>query len=170
MPKLYLITGPAGVGKSTVSKRLAESLEKSVLLEGDDFYHQVISSYTPAWKENNHLEVFYKVVINTIKIYLDNGYDVVFNYIISNDKYKEFKSIFKDLKFTVLLVNEETLIKRDKLREEKNRMNERCLILLNNFKNGEFNQNNILYTDNLTVEETVLEIINNNRFTSTEEL
>lgn len=35
MNKLYLITGPAGVGKSTISKALAERLNKSVLIEGE---------------------------------------------------------------------------------------------------------------------------------------
>ena len=54
MPKLYVITGPAGVGKSTISKKLAEISSKSALVEGDDIYHQVISSYAPAWKEGNH--------------------------------------------------------------------------------------------------------------------
>ena len=39
---LYIITGPAGVGKSTVSKMLAETKVKSALIEGDDIYHQVI--------------------------------------------------------------------------------------------------------------------------------
>ena len=48
MARLYIITGPAGVGKSTISKGIAESLKKSVLLEGDDFYHQVVGSYVPA--------------------------------------------------------------------------------------------------------------------------
>lgn len=31
MSKLYIITGPAGVGKSTVSRKIAESKKKSVL-------------------------------------------------------------------------------------------------------------------------------------------
>ena len=30
MSNLYIITGPAGVGKSTISKRIAESKKKSV--------------------------------------------------------------------------------------------------------------------------------------------
>ncbi len=38
MNTLYFITGPAGVGKSTVSKKLANKLIKSVLIEGDDIY------------------------------------------------------------------------------------------------------------------------------------
>ena len=33
MGRLYILTGPAGVGKSTISKGIAERLEKSVLLE-----------------------------------------------------------------------------------------------------------------------------------------
>ena len=42
---LYIITGPAGVGKSTISKKIAESKKKSVLIEGDDIYHHVIGGY-----------------------------------------------------------------------------------------------------------------------------
>lgn len=61
MSELYIITGPAGVGKSTISKKIAERKNKSVLLEGDDIYHQVIGGYIPAWKEGNHLKIFWKV-------------------------------------------------------------------------------------------------------------
>lgn len=163
---LYLITGPAGVGKSTISKRIAESSNKSVLLEGDDFYHQVVSSYQPAWKEGNHLDVFWKVVESTIKIYLDNDYDVVFNYIIDDKKYKELKEIFKDYptKFVILLVDEKTIIERDNLREEENRMNERCIILLNKFLNRDYPEDNKLFTTNQTVEESVNEIIKSKKY------
>ncbi len=33
---LYVITGPAGVGKSTISDALSLKLERSVVLEGDE--------------------------------------------------------------------------------------------------------------------------------------
>lgn len=163
---LYLITGPAGVGKSTISKEIAKSSNKSVLLEGDEFYHHVVSSYVPAWKEGNHLDIFWKEVINSIKLYLDNNYDVVFNYIIGEDKLKELKSIFKDYKtkFVVLLTDEKTIIERDNLREEENRMKERCLILLNNFLEKDYPNNNKLFTTNLSIEETKNEIINNDKY------
>jgi len=39
MATLYIITGPSGVGKSTISKRIAESTNKSALIEGDEIYH-----------------------------------------------------------------------------------------------------------------------------------
>ena len=83
MPILYIITGPAGVGKSTISKELAMSSNKSVLIEGDDIYHQVVRGYTPAWKDGNHLQTFWKVCMNIFQIYLDDGYDVIFNYIVT---------------------------------------------------------------------------------------
>lgn len=41
MAKLYIITGPAGVGKSTISRQLASRLKKSALVEGDLIYSQV---------------------------------------------------------------------------------------------------------------------------------
>ena len=166
MGKLYIITGPAGVGKSTISRKIAESLDKSVLLEGDDFYHQVVGGYVQAWKEGNHLDIFWKVIVDTINNYLEAGYDVVFNYIISKDKFNELKEIFKniDMKFIVLLVEEKTIIERDKLRPQDCQMKDRCIVLLNNFKDYAFDKKYILYTDELIVEDTVKEVLLENRF------
>lgn len=161
MNKLYLITGPAGVGKSTISKSLAERLNKSVLIEGDDIYHMVVSSYVPAWKPGNHLELFWKNVISLIKNSLENDYDVVFNYIINKDDYLVLNNEFKNYNviFKVLIVDEEELLRRDKLRAKENRMNERCLILLRQFIKQDFNDEFIIDSSNLSIEQTVERII-----------
>ena len=45
MAKLYVITGPAGVGKSTISRKIAEASSKSALIEGDDLYSQIVGGY-----------------------------------------------------------------------------------------------------------------------------
>ena len=166
MANLYIITGPSGVGKSTISSKLAENSNKSVLIEGDFIYAQVIGGYISAWKEGNHLEVFWEVCLNMIKTYLSYGYDVIFNYIITPNILKKIKDKFKDYntKFIVLLTDEKTILDRDKNRPEDCQMKERCLILLNNFKNYNYNENNIINTSNLSVEETVEIIENNNRF------
>ena len=166
MPNLYVITGPAGVGKSTVSKRLAQNLSKSALIEGDEIYHQVIGGYIPAWKEGNHLQTFWKVCINIVRNYLEDGFDVVFNYIVTPENLALLKNEFKNytIKFIVLLVDESTLLLRDKERPENCQMKERCITLLNNFKNRNYNINNILDTTNLSIEETVNLIQNNNNF------
>ena len=166
MNKLYIITGPAGVGKSTISKEIAKISKKSALIEGDDIYHLVCGGYVSPWKEGNHLKVFWENCIDIIKNFLSNGYDVVFNYIINKEKMEELKNKFKDVevKFIVLMVDEETIVKRDKMRPEDSQMKERALILLENTKKQSFNKNNILDTSNLIIKETVEIILNNDRF------
>lgn len=166
MPNLYIITGPSGVGKSTISKKLAESSNKSVLIEGDFIYSQVISSYVSAWKEGNHLDVFWDMCLNSIETYLSYGYDVVFNYIVTPTIVDKIKNRFKNnkIKFVVLLCDEEILLSRDKQRPEDCQMKERCLILLDSFKSKNYNSNNILNTTTLSVEEAVNLINNSDKF------
>ena len=166
MPNLYIITGPAGVGKSTISKEIAKNKTKSALIEGDEIYYQVVGGYVPAWKEGNHLDTFWKVCINTINTYLEDGYDVVFNYIVTPTPLQIMKKEFENysIKFVVLLVDETTLLSRDKERPEDCQMKDRCITLLNNFKNNNYNNHNILDTTNLSIDETVDIIENDNRF------
>lgn len=166
MPKLYVITGPAGVGKSTISKRLAEISSKSALIEGDDIYHQVITSYAPAWKQGNHLKIFWEICINIIKIYLNNNYDVIFNYIVTPENLELIKNEFNmfDIKFVVLLVDESTLLLMDNQRDKNYQMGDRCIVLLNNFRNRNYCQNNILDTSDLSIDETVKLIEFDDRF------
>ena len=69
-----------------------------------------------------------------------------------------------DTKFIVLLVDEETILARDKERREDWQMGPRCLELLQDFKEAEYPKQNILDTSKLSVEETVKEILNQNQF------
>lgn len=166
MPTLYIITGPAGVGKSTISKKIAEMKTKSALIEGDEIYHQVVGGYTPAWKEGNHLNTFWKVCINSIQAYLNDGFDVIFNYIVNPTQLETIKKEFENynIKFVVLLVDEDTLLARDKERPEDCQMKERCITLLNSFKNKNYDPKNILDTSKLSVDETISEIETNTKF------
>lgn len=166
MNKLYIITGPAGVGKSTISKEIASRSTKSALIEGDDIYHLVCGGYVSPWKEGNHLDVFWKNCIDIIKNFLENGYDVVFNYIINKEKIEELKKIFTnvEIKFVVLIVDEQTIIKRDAMRPEECQMKERSLVLLENTRKQKFDENNILDTSKLSIEETVKNILESDRY------
>lgn len=166
LPTLYVITGPAGVGKTTVSQKLATKLKKSALIEGDEIYHQVISSYERPWKVGNHLDIFWEVCINSIDIYLKNGYDVVFNYIVNPKDILKLHNCFSNynIKFIILIVDKETLIKRDKERPLDCQMNERCIELLNNFLKKNYDKEKFLDTSNLTIEEISDLIINSNKY------
>ena len=81
MAKIYVLTGPAGVGKSTISKGLAEKIGKCAILEGDEIYHQVVGAEKP-WLEGNHTDIMWKNMCDLAWNYLENGIDVVLNYII----------------------------------------------------------------------------------------
>ena len=166
MSNLYIITGPAGVGKSTISRRIAESKNKSVLIEGDDIYHQVVGGYVQAWKEGNHLDTFWKICLSSIETYLEDGYDVIFNYIVNPENVEVIKNKFKNytIKFIVLVVDEKTLLLRDKERPEDCQMKERCIVLLNSFKNKNYNSNYILDTSKLSIDKTIDIIDNEDRF------
>ncbi len=165
MAKLYVITGPAGVGKSTISQKLAESKKKSVVIEGDTIYNQVVGGYVSAWKEGNHLSTFFEVCFATIRIYLENGYDVIFNYILKQEDMKKIQSTFSQYEkaFIVLLANEDILLKRDQIRPEDCQMKERCLILLKEFQEEPFLKQYLLDTSLLTLEEEVT-ALEDNRF------
>ena len=166
MPNLYIITGPSGVGKSTVSKELAKRSNKSVLIEGDEIYAHVISGYVSAWKEGNHLDVFWEVCLNMIKTYLYYDYDVIFNYIVTPNIINKIQNEFEkyNAKLVILLADEETLLKRDSERAANHQMKERCITLLNNFKNRNYNKNNVLDSSTLSIDETVTIIQKNNKF------
>lgn len=161
MNKLYVITGPAGVGKSTVSYELGKRLDKSVVIDGDTIYNFFVGGRIKPWYPNAPLDLFWKNSIMLIKSYLENGYDVVFNYIIKNKQLENLKETFKDYDFifSCLLVDEPTIIKRDLLRPEDCQMHERSLILLKEFINCNYDNKYIIDSSNLTVEETVEKIL-----------
>jgi len=166
MQKLYLITGPAGVGKSTISTSLAKSMPKSALIEGDEIYHFVKGGYISPWLEGNHLDIFWKNSISIIKNFINYGYDVVFNYIIKKDILDIIMSNFPDVEiiFVVLMVDEETIIKRDKERPIDWQMGERSLVLLKEFIDEDYDNRYILDTSKLSVDETIKIIETDNRF------
>ena len=106
MNKLYIITGPAGVGKTTVSYNVGKKLEKSVVIEGDTIYNFFIGGRIKPWCESALLDLFWNNCIYLINSYLQNGYDVVFNYIADPKRLEQIKSEFKNYEiiFRCLLV------------------------------------------------------------------
>ena len=110
MNKLFIITGPAGVGKTTISNKLASSLSKSVLIEGDTVYNFFVGGRISPWKENAPIELFWENCIYLINSYLEKGYDVVFNYIISDENLKLLKEKFKNYKENNNKINKQDYI------------------------------------------------------------
>ncbi len=161
MNKLYILTGPAGVGKSTVSQKIAESLEKSVLIEGDIIYNFFVGGRIRPWYNDAPLDLFWSNCFYLINSYLESGYDVVFNYIIKPKYYNIIKEKFSNYSiiFQVLMVDEETIVKRDKERPLDWQMGERALVLLKEFVDAGYDNKYILDTSNLSIDETLKEVV-----------
>ncbi len=51
---LLVVTGPPGVGKSTVAALIADRLPRSVLVEGDAFFAFVRSGFVEPWLPESH--------------------------------------------------------------------------------------------------------------------
>ena len=64
----------------------------------------------------------------------------------------------------VLLVDEETLLKRDALRPEDCQMKDRCIVLLNNFKKHNYDERFIIDTGKVSIDESAELVINEERF------
>ena len=165
-PDLYIITGPSGVGKSTVSGKIAGSLSRSALIEGDDIYGQIKGGYIQPWEEGNYLSTFWKISINTMKIYLEDGFDVIFNYIVLPEQIDRIRKEFSGytIRFIVLMVDEDTVILRDSQRPEDLQMKERSIVLLNDFRSYGYKDCHILDTSHMTIDEAVTVAMEDDRF------
>lgn len=159
MAKLYILTGPSGVGKSTVTHKLAEKIGKCAIIEGDEIYHQVYGAEKP-WLEGNHLEVMWKNILDLARNYLDANIDVIFNYIISDESLEKIKKALAkyEIKFVVLMAALETIIKRDEERD-KDCQTHRAEVHLNKIKDYGFDEKFILNTENKSIDAVADEIL-----------
>ena len=74
------------------------------------------------------------------------------------------KDVSKIIKFVVLIVDEKTLIERDKQRPVDCQMGERSLILLREVLEENFDEHNILNSSKLNIKQTTQKILQDDRF------
>ena len=160
MAKLFIITGPSGIGKSTVSNALASKLARCAIVEGDDIYNQVVSGAVKPWLKGNHLDVMWKNCIAIIKNYLDAGIDVIFNYIIHKETLKMLREAFSgyEMHFILMMANKETIIARDESRDEDVQVH-RTEEHIKNYKKDGYDKTFVLDTDTLSIDDEVEEIL-----------
>ena len=84
MPRLFLITGIPAAGKSTVGHALARRFERGACVDGDDIRKAVVSGAAPlglplSEAATAELLLRYRAGLAVARVYLDAGFDVVFN-------------------------------------------------------------------------------------------
>ncbi|PLR75860.1 hypothetical protein CU633_18435 [Bacillus sp. V3-13] len=154
---VYLISGPAGVGKSTTTKKLGKSLKRSAYIEGDLIDHMVAGGYVPPWESEELTALIWKNIISLCNNFLDANMDVVIDYITFPADAAMLKEAFQarniELVYVVLMTDKEELLKRDSLRSPNAQMKERCLVLVDEFMDSELQARFILNTSGMTTED-----------------
>ena len=166
---VYIISGPPGVGKSSVSEELAYSFDKSAVIEGDSIYLMIKSGLVAPWEDDGYyMDLFWDNVISITNNLLARDITVIINYVLFEEQIKKMKEFLKtkqvNLKYCVLLAEEQTLKERDLSRKEIERTGELSITSRNEFLSRNMNKNHLLYTDNLDIEEIVNIIKFSNRF------
>lgn len=166
--KIVLLSGPAGVGKSTTADILANTLSKSAYISGDTISHMTVSGYEKPWESQNAKNLVLKNIKDLSKNFLNQGYDVVTDWVIFWDDIKEIivslLNLGYEVRYVVLWSDEATNLKRDSLRDIDCQMGERVKVLRAEFKNSNIPDKYFLNNTNLNINEVVSQILSDDSF------
>jgi gluconate kinase len=161
---VYLISGPLGVGKSTVCKSLANAMKQCALIEGDLLLHLYRGDTEPPWEER--LRLAWLNIVAVTRNLLRHRLDVVIDFVVE-DELEWFRSQLSDLEvtlhYTVLHAEPETLMARLRERGDEQYIN-RSLFLLNKLMASPGNEPYMLDADQKRAEELAEEIFKDLRF------
>ncbi|WIV21203.1 hypothetical protein QPK24_11255 [Paenibacillus polygoni] len=135
-----------------------ETLNRSAYISGDAISHFPVNGRGKPWLDKSTLDLTWKNILSITMNLLDYKYDVVIDYVSFPKEVKWLASGLNNrevrIVYVVLLVDKETIIFRDQLRPEEERMGERSLILLDEFENdSELMDVNKLYTHEYKIEQ-----------------
>lgn len=169
MQTVYILSGPAGVGKSTTSRALVDTLKNSAYISGDYVSHMHVNGRQKPWESKFELSLIWNNILSLTQNFVSNGIDVVVDYITFPDEAYWLRDRLMELSvnvvYTVLWVDPKTLLSRDQLRKPEHQMGERCLILIEEFKESGLDTKHLLDTSHHSVDaiDLVIEDIMNNK-------
>ncbi|NQX68671.1 AAA family ATPase [Paenibacillus alba] len=169
MQTVYILSGPAGVGKSTTSRALVHTLKNSAYISGDYVSHMHVNGSQKPWESKFELSLIWNNILSLTQNFVSNGIDVVVDYVTFPDEAYWLRDRLMELSvnvvYTVLWVEPKTLLSRDQLRKPEHQMGERCLILIEEFKESGLDTKHLLDTSHNSVDaiDLVIEDIMNNK-------
>lgn len=161
---IYIISGPCGVGKSTLAKELANHLEKSALVHGDHFLEMFGEGSEPPWEER--LNIMWKNIVSTTQTLIQHDFNVIIDIVVEDELEwfcKHFSHLTVKFKYIVLLADQDRLIERIQKRGDTYLI-DRSLFLLNQLENTAGNKKHLYDTTNKQPHDILMDIINSSKF------
>lgn len=166
-PFICLITGPAGVGKSTIAELLVKKFAKTALVDVDYIRHAVKNGYKKPYPHTKEIErqIFLaaKNAIALAKNFNDAGFSVVIDDVVTGEKKLNYYiSQTKGYNFFVFLLmcDKNILKQRDRGRPKGEQMGVRALQLHEEFaKRLKEDKWTVINTNSKTQKETLREIL-----------
>lgn len=77
--RIYFISGPAGVGKSTTSTALAERIKRSAYISGDLISHLPVSGHEKPWESVQAKKLVWENLIALTKNFIKSDFKDLLN-------------------------------------------------------------------------------------------
>lgn len=169
MPTVYILSGPAGVGKSTTANALAKQLASSSLISGDVVSWMHKSGREKPWLSEKETTLIWDNILSIAKNFLARDIDIVIDY-VTFPKQAEWlannlKTLDCEVRYVVFTCDAQTLIDRDRQRTPAYQMGNRCLELIEEFEAATVPAPFILDTTSISTNELsiVLKAIQENK-------
>jgi len=162
--RIVIITGCPGTGKTTISSQLAKNstLNKSVHMHTDDFYHFLSKGYIPPYlpESNEQNQIVIEAFLEAAKRFVRGGYDVIVDGVIGPWFIEPWEKCAREgyeVHYIVARADKDTTLKRAveraKMDEETNI--EIVEIMWEQFSDLGIYEKHVVTTTGLAVEETI---------------
>ncbi len=162
---VYLITGPAGSGKSSVANALAKKLERSAVIEVDTLREMVKGGYVRPWPHNEEvdlqLSLSAKNACDMATNFMEKGFNVFVDDVVGRKLLEQYSNFFKGKNFQTFLLmpSLESLLNRFDDRGDDKDLRERTVELHKRFSEKKDNLSwQVVDSSTQTLEETVEQI------------
>lgn len=152
---VYLISGPCGIGKSTVTSQLQKSLQNTVLIEGDVLHAMFCEIKSKSWA------ITWENIIAVTRNFITYGFDVIIDYVVEDELewiHKKLEDLEVIIKYSVLIAEKKTIAERLNNRGDTEAL-ERSLFLLEKLKCMRQNEGHLIDTTNKNPSEVVRYIL-----------
>ena len=160
-----LISGPAGAGKSSITKALAQKFDRSAVIEVDKLRRIMVGGYVRPWPHNEETELQLalgaKNACDIANNFLEKGCKVFIDDAIGRKRFNQYSECFKSKNFKVflLLPSIESLLSRFDIRGKDDDLRKRTIELHDKYlKIKDELDWLVIDSSNQTLDDTVEEI------------